>query len=53
MQHGHKKVEYVGGLGTAADRIVELARPGDLSLTLGAGSVHQVGDEVLRRLEGV
>jgi UDP-N-acetylmuramate--alanine ligase len=49
--HGHKHAEYVGPLDAAVDRILELARPGDLVLTLGAGNVHRAGDDLLRRWE--
>ena len=47
---GHRHVEYVGALSRAANRVVELAREGDLILTLGAGNVVQAGEEVLRQL---
>jgi UDP-N-acetylmuramate--alanine ligase len=50
--HGHRDVTWVGG---DRDRIVqyllEITRPGDLVLTLGAGDVGQIGPEFLRRLE--
>jgi UDP-N-acetylmuramate--alanine ligase len=47
---GHHAVEYAGTLARAADRAVELARDGDLVITLGAGSVSQAGDLVLEGL---
>jgi UDP-N-acetylmuramate--alanine ligase len=50
-RHGHKAVEYIGPVSNAASRLLEIVRPGDLVLTLGAGSVYQVGDEFLTRLE--
>ena len=40
----------VGGLAGAAARLREVAQPGDLVLTLGAGNVYQAGDELLRIL---
>ncbi len=40
-------------LATAAATLVERARPGDLVLTLGAGTVTQVGPEVLSLLGGL
>lgn len=49
---GHRHVEYIGAIGGAAARLKEVARPGDLVLTLGAGNVYQAGDELLRILEG-
>ncbi len=51
QMHGHKHAEYVGTLDRAVVRVLELAQPGDLVLTLGAGSVSLIGDEILKRLE--
>jgi UDP-N-acetylmuramate--alanine ligase len=48
---GHRQVEYIGALTGAATKLKEVARPGDLVLTLGAGNVYQAGDELLRMLE--
>jgi UDP-N-acetylmuramate--alanine ligase len=48
---GHRHVEYIGALAGAATKLKEVARPGDLVLTLGAGNVYQAGDELLRILE--
>ena len=43
-------VRYVPGWSAVADVVVELARPDDLVLTVGAGDVTMVGPEVLLRL---
>ena len=49
--HGHRQVTYVGSDRTRIiDHVCEVARPGDLVLTLGAGDVSQIGPELLRRL---
>jgi len=48
---GHRHTEYIGRLANAAARLKEIARPGDLVLTLGAGNVWQAGDELLRILD--
>jgi UDP-N-acetylmuramate--alanine ligase len=48
---GHRHVEYIGALAGAATKLKEVAQPGDLVLTLGAGNVYQAGDEFLRMLE--
>jgi UDP-N-acetylmuramate--alanine ligase len=47
---GHRQTEYVGALAGAAARLKEIAQPGDLVLTLGAGNVYQAGDELLKIL---
>ncbi|MBO0846578.1 MAG: UDP-N-acetylmuramate--L-alanine ligase [Nocardioides sp.] len=47
-----ERVHFVADLGDAPAELVRLARPGDLVLTLGAGSVTDVGPLVLALLEG-
>jgi UDP-N-acetylmuramate--alanine ligase len=46
------RVHYVPDLADVAAELVRRARPGDLVLTLGAGSVTNAGPEVLGLLEG-
>jgi UDP-N-acetylmuramate--alanine ligase len=46
-QFGHKDAHYIGSLENAVERVSETVRPGDLFLTLGAGSVYQVGEQFL------
>jgi UDP-N-acetylmuramate--alanine ligase len=41
---------YAGDVAAAAERLAALVKPGDVVLTLGAGNVHAVGEELLRRL---
>jgi UDP-N-acetylmuramate--alanine ligase len=48
--HGHQEVHYVPRVTDVAAKLAGLARPGDLVLTLGAGSIWQVGEELLARL---
>jgi UDP-N-acetylmuramate--alanine ligase len=45
-----ERVAFVPGIAEAADELVARARPGDLVLTLGAGTVTQVGPRVLELL---
>lgn len=47
---GHRHVEYIGALAGAAAKLKEIVQPHDLVLTLGAGNVHQAGDELLKIL---
>src|SRR5882672_12199204 len=49
---GHRSVEYVGSMENGIDAIVEAAGDGDLVVTLGAGSVSQAGDRILKALRG-
>ncbi|UDY22486.1 UDP-N-acetylmuramate--L-alanine ligase [Nocardioides sp. Kera G14] len=45
------RVAQVAGLAEAAEELVRRARPGDLVLTLGAGTITQVGPMVLEELK--
>ncbi|MCS6883801.1 MAG: UDP-N-acetylmuramate--L-alanine ligase [Acidobacteriota bacterium] len=47
-RYGHKDVKYVGSLAEAVAAVRQLLQPGDLLLTLGAGNVWQVGEELLK-----
>jgi UDP-N-acetylmuramate--alanine ligase len=49
-EHGHKDVTLVKDLREVPDWIVARARPGDMVITLGAGSVWKAGEEYLRRI---
>jgi UDP-N-acetylmuramate--alanine ligase len=50
--HGHREVTYLGrDRARIIDHVIDISRPGDLIITLGAGDVSQLGPEVLRRLE--
>jgi len=50
--HGHKQVVYVESIAAAVAHLREILVPGDLLLTLGAGDVWKVGDEVLKDVTG-
>jgi UDP-N-acetylmuramate--alanine ligase len=45
------EVVYVPSFADAAERVAMLAKPGDMILTLGAGSVSQLGPMILEKLE--
>jgi len=46
---GHRNVRYIGGVEQGAKALAEVAQPGDLVLTLGAGSVWRAGEEFLEQ----
>jgi UDP-N-acetylmuramate--alanine ligase len=48
--YGHKNAEYIGALEGAAESLHSTVREGDLVITLGAGSVHRAGDQLLQLL---
>lgn len=48
---GHKNANYIGAIETAADKVVSTLQPGDLVITLGAGSITGLSDEILAKLK--
>ena len=48
---GTRSVAYAQSFSDAVATVVALARPGDMVLTLGAGSVSQLGAMILEKLE--
>ena len=50
--YGHKHAEYIGALEGAAESLHSNVREGDLVITLGAGTVHRAGDQLLALMRG-
>jgi len=46
-RRGHLDVRYVPARDRVAEALLDVIRPGDLVLTLGAGDIHRTGDELL------
>ena len=49
-KYGHKNVTYLGDIEAAAEKIVPSLTDGDLVITLGAGTVTRLSDELLEAL---
>jgi UDP-N-acetylmuramate--alanine ligase len=49
---GDMKALYLKSFVDAVALVVDTARPGDMIITLGAGSVSQLGPQLLEALEG-
>ncbi|MGH9662547.1 MAG: UDP-N-acetylmuramate--L-alanine ligase, partial [Bryobacteraceae bacterium] len=49
---GHRGAEYAGSMENGIAAVVDAAREGDVIITLGAGSVSQAGEPILRALGG-
>lgn len=47
---GHKAVEYIENKALVAGRLLDTVRPGDMVLTMGAGDVYKIGEELLELL---
>jgi UDP-N-acetylmuramate--alanine ligase len=52
QEKGGGRVMYAASMAEAVERLVEDARPGEMILTLGAGSVSQAGPMLLEALRG-
>ena len=50
-QYGHKNATYIGDIETAAEKVVENLQANDLVITLGAGSITRLSDEILGKLK--
>ena len=48
---GHKNVSYIGDIDTAVEQVLPNVQPGDLVITLGAGSVTRLSDELVAALK--
>jgi UDP-N-acetylmuramate--alanine ligase len=46
-----RSVRYASSFSDAVESVAAAARPGDMILTLGAGSVSQIGQQVLQKLQ--
>ena len=49
-EHGHKNVTYRENLEEVSDFVAEIAEPGDMVVTLGAGNINQVCVAVAEKL---
>ncbi|HEX6278460.1 MAG TPA: UDP-N-acetylmuramate--L-alanine ligase [Pyrinomonadaceae bacterium] len=49
-KYGHKNVTYIGDIDAAAEKVIPVLRDGDLLITLGAGTVTRLSDELLEKL---
>ncbi len=52
QSYGHRSAHFTPGMAQGIDEVVAAAQPGDLIVTLGAGSVSQAGDKILEKLRG-
>lgn len=50
-KYGHKDATYIGGIETAAQKVIPILEEGDLVITLGAGTVTRLSDEILAKLD--
>ena len=51
-EHGHRDIVFCPTLEEMAERLAAMVKPGDMVVTLGAGSIWQVGEWLLKKLNG-
>lgn len=51
-RYGHKNAEFLGSIDTAAEKVAPVLQNGDLVITLGAGNVTRLSEEILDKLKG-
>ncbi len=49
-KYGHKNANYIGEVEWAAEKVVPSLQPNDLVITLGAGTITRLSDEILEKL---
>jgi len=49
-EYGHKDVTYLANKGEIVEHLLRIIAPGDLVITLGAGDIWQVSEELVSRL---
>jgi len=52
LKHEGRDVEIINKLEDVPLKISEIAKPGDVVLTLGAGDINKVGKEILKQIKG-
>jgi len=52
-EHGHKQVYYHAQKETIVDHLLKLLKPGDVVITLGAGDIWQIGEELLQKVKDI
>ena len=50
-QYGHKNAQYIGDIELAAEKVIPFLRENDLVITLGAGSIRLLSEEILEKLK--
>jgi UDP-N-acetylmuramate--alanine ligase len=48
---GHLDVEFIPAKGAIVARLIGRLAPGDVALTLGAGDIYKVGEELIEALK--
>ncbi len=50
-KYGHKNAQFIGSVENAADKVIPFLQKDDLVITLGAGTITRLSDEILEKLK--
>jgi len=50
-EHGHRDVHYISDKNKILQHLLRIIIPGDLVITLGAGDIYRVGEDLIEELE--
>lgn len=48
---GYNSIHYIGSMENAVTEVLKIARPGDMIMTIGAGSITRINSKIVRGLE--
>jgi UDP-N-acetylmuramate--alanine ligase len=49
-KYGHKNANYIGAVEPAAEKVIPFLQENDLVITLGAGTITRLSDEIFEKL---
>ena len=49
-KHGHRDVHYISDKNKILQHLLRIIMPGDLVITLGAGDIYRVGEDLIEEL---
>lgn len=49
IQSGHKNVHFIGHNDDIVNKIKDVTKPGDILITMGAGSIYKFGEEFIKK----
>ena len=50
-EYGHQNMHYVQDKNELANRLLEITRPGDIVITMGAGDIYKYGEDFINKLK--
>lgn len=51
-EKGYGSIQYIGSMENAVERVLKVASPGDMIITIGAGSITRINPDIVEGLKG-